>query len=162
MKTRFSILLRFVMPLLITAAISTQAHAQMQTRDVENPDRNIWQVRNFANEYSLSYVTVPLGQVPANKRLILDFVSLRWLLPQGQTGHCYVTLGHPSLADFDLQVPATAGTNPIGPRVIKLISQPVRMYIDQGNVAIACMRTTNEQGQMTLSVTAVGHLVDRP
>jgi hypothetical protein len=155
-------LLRPVLPLIIAAAAVIPAGAEIQTRDIENPDRNIWQVRNFANEYSLSYVTVPLGQVPSNKRLILDFISLRWLLPQGQTGHCYITLGHPSIADFDLQVPATGGTNPIGPRVIKIVSQPVRMYIDQGSVAVACMRTTNEQGQMTLSVTAVGHLVDRP
>jgi hypothetical protein len=104
--------------------------------------------------------------VPSGRRLVIEFVSVRTILPTGQTPEVQIFTGTGGLPSgttsmgHSIALPVTP--IPSGASDVYHASQPVRLYADPGSdvtIHVARFQTT---GTATFEVTFSGHLVTLP
>jgi hypothetical protein len=113
-----------------------------------------------------SATTTDTVTVPSGRRLVIEFVSVRALVPIGQTPEVQIFTGTGGLPSgttsmgHSIALPVTPV--PGGSVDVYHASQPVRLYADPGSgvtIHVARFQTT---GTATFEVTFSGHLVTLP
>lgn len=143
--------------LIAMAAFGMQVAGQswsQPVRDVEAPHRAPYQISNTiifgANCANCATATMPA--LPANKRLVVEHVSMSVYAPaSGQ----YVCRIGPSGGPFTVLEPPKHAVG------LLVSSQSLRLYLDQAPI-VTCSRNESSATQWTGSVFVSGHLVDRP
>ena len=138
----------------------THVDTPVDVRDVENPARQIFEkIISGPIPISGTSLTTTIFTAPLGKRLVIEYVSARILMPLGQKVSFQVQLSvGPSIPLVN--VPAISqGT--FFAEDLFIASQQVRIYVDPGvGVSLVTSRSTTSGGWNNTDWSVVGHLVD--
>ncbi|MGH9788793.1 MAG: hypothetical protein ACRD4U_08855 [Candidatus Acidiferrales bacterium] len=131
-------------------------------RDRDNPALQPFQadISTTIEDGQFATANVTIANVPPSKRLVIEHVSFKGVLPVGQkfTG-VMVDLSGPGKIHFLVAAPQGS----VGSFDVFAASQPLRMYADPGTtVAVSAFRTDAAGSSGSLDFNLSGYLVDVP
>jgi hypothetical protein len=97
----------------------------------------------------------PFAAVPEGRRLALDFVSVRWTVPDRQSGVCSLYRN-----GYPIFLPAPSPGISADGAPTQTISQPLRGYADPGELGVVCSRA-DAAGPARLEASLIGHMYER-
>lgn len=151
-----------------TVNVSSSTNAPLLVRDVDNPARQ--PVVRLADDVNLivgeSQAFKQMYTVPAGKRLVIEFVSVRTFVGPGQ--NLFVSVGVSDGQNFyDINLaPTLVGTFTVGTGGNQgdrsAISQQTRFYANAGETVRAFAQKNDDLGAGQATITVMGYLVDVP
>jgi hypothetical protein len=151
-----------------TVNVSSSTNAPLLVRDVDNPARQ--HVVRLAVQLNILVGETQAGglmyTVPAGKRLVIEFVSVRTFVDPGQK--VFVDVGvSDGQTTYDINLaPTLVGTFPAGNSGLfgdrSAISQQTRLYANAGDTVHAFVQKNDDAGAGQANLTVTGYLVDVP
>ena len=149
-------------------AVDTSTNAPLLVRDVDNPARQ--PVIRLADDVNVlvgeTQASKQMYTVPAGKRLVIEFVSVRTFVDPGQK--VFVEVGvSDGQTSYDINLaPTLVGKFPAGNSGLfgdrSAISQQTRLYANAGDTVHAFVQKNDDTGAGQANINVTGYLVDVP
>jgi hypothetical protein len=149
--------------LLASAAYAgTSAPRVVDVRDIENPARTPFVVEGTVIfEGSGSIVTVDLGEVPAGKRAVIEFISMLCnMIPPDTIS--FVLFNFPHGNEFSHHFLPISKQGDPGTSLFQnwVAGQLVQIYADAGKISVEVGRSFLNPNQSGCTVNISGHTID--
>jgi hypothetical protein len=160
MKLRMAVCLLMWLSLSVTAS----AHARVtEVRDVENPARTPFVIQGEVL-FASSELLTEVGEVPAGKRAVIEFISMECAtIPPDTIVSVLFTIPSEALNGFAQYHLPIAQQGVPGDSIFQqwVAAQLVRIYADVGPISIQVSRSSSlTPSNAGCSVTISGHTID--
>jgi hypothetical protein len=155
--------IRLAICILIGFSLSVSASAYatvVDVRDVENPARTPFVVEGVVN-FAASEILTELGEVPAGKRAVIEFISMVCQTIPPDT-IIFVLFAFPRANAFPHYFLPISKQGDPGNSIFQswVAGQLVRIYADAGPISIQVARSSSTPNQSGCQVSISGYTID--
>ena len=145
----------------ISLSVLASAHADVvDVRDVENPARTPFVVEGVVN-FAVGTDLTELGEVPAGKRAVIEFISMVCQTIPPDT-IIFVLFAFPRANGFPHYFLPISKQGEPGNSIFQswVAGQLVRIYADEGPISVQVARSSPNSSQSGCQVSISGHTID--